>query len=106
MTSPPCPCPTWCQGRQEDHDAGFHRSPHEYIPIAGPDSQAAAYAAQVKDGRTWVSVHASPVLVDLDEPDEARELAGLIELLATATRRQHRDLAAQIRRAADIADTA
>lgn len=99
MTSP---CPPWCQGNHRDR--GFHKSGHEQIPIASAGIRAAAYAAQRKGGRPWVTVCASPALLEFDEPDEARDLAGLIELLATATRRQHLDLAAQIRIGADIVD--
>jgi hypothetical protein len=103
------PCPPWCEA---DHDkpigkSGVFVSHHstEVPPISFPAGYviASAYQDGFSDAppQIWIgSLNGPPMFID---PGHAASLAALAEMLAGATPEQHRELAAQIRKAADIA---
>ena len=100
-------CPPWCatDGEHGVHypsydtvtvtDAWFHRYSFAAYPV-----QTGGHAPHVSAG---VSGHATAVLL-IANPADARALAGLLDALALATPEQHRELAAQVRRAAGVLD--
>jgi hypothetical protein len=83
---------------------GVHRSAHAPIRLDAASTMA-AHASQVDHGlpetRVMITATAYQPLW-LDDPDDARALAGLLDRLALATPQQHRELAAQVRTAAAI----
>jgi hypothetical protein len=106
-------CPPWCR----DHSAaGLHRSAHDRIRL-GPAGRPergflAAYALALTDvdaPESRVSLSAvlwdepADVYIPVATPEAAGQYAMLVERLALATPKQHRELAAQIRKAAAAA---
>jgi hypothetical protein len=121
MTSPagqPPACPPWCAG-DGNHDLGIHVSAREPIPVlrvhghgSGSGSGVCASACQVDGGppspRVLVIAFAprsSGASIYCEDTGQARRLADLLDFMASATARQHRDLAAQVRRAAALIDS-
>lgn len=115
----PDPCPAWCTRDHSDssrsHSGASTRigpfrarpydsisaSVYQYIPRRYPGEDRAPDAVEVS-----VMGYQFAVPSDLDplmflSVKDATQLAGLIEMLAGATARQHRDLAAAIRSACE-----
>ena len=100
------PCPPWCE---IDHDETVGKSSifvshhtTEVPAISFPDGYvtASAYQNGFSDAppQIWIgSLNGPTTLID---PGQAAVLADLAEMLAGATPDQHRELAAQIRKAA------
>jgi hypothetical protein len=112
------PCPPWCQ---IDHDE-VHGASHSYLFHGGPITRvemrgkraalpsdeifARAFHAGDPDDKPVVAVSSYRIGAAGQDPGiwlgpaDAGDLAGLVEMLASATPAQHRQLAAAIRQAA------
>ena len=111
------PCPPWCViDHDTPHSGGrtyeFHGAETASIAVPGkvgwPDriSARAVHSGQHEDSTPCVSLSACRYgRNDSDpsawlRPGDARDVAGIIDMLAGATKAQHRELAAAIRKAA------
>ena len=97
MTAPGRPaCPPWCSA---SHDDGLLSCSSSASLIHLKNGSVTAYARRSNALGEHITV-AGKRWLHVTEAEDARELAGLVDLLAGATPEQHRDLAAQIRIAA------
>lgn len=102
-------CPPWCEAHS-DAVGDLHCSAHDRIPLGSAGHGfAEAYAVGYGDEPPSVSVAAvvpsdprTSATLWIENPEEAQDLAMLVEWLERATPGQHRMLAAQIRAAAKI----
>lgn len=102
-------CPPWCAAHS-DAAADLHCSRHDRISLGDAGHAfSEAYAAGYGDGPPAVSVFAvvpsdprTSATIWIENPEEAQDLALLVEWLERATPLQRRMLAEQIRAAAKI----
>lgn len=100
-------CPQWCA---TDHEHAKPGSVRESVHIAA-EARISAPAGDVRVCAWWSGYDSSPPDVFLSLPVDSRlsvppasagGLAALLEVLATATPEQHREIAAAIRHAAVV----
>jgi hypothetical protein len=114
-------CPPWCK-RDSLHDSGIHLSAAGFIgefrDHPGGYAVARAYHLDLSDvpgpDQSVTEVHVMAVdpagadgtdaYLKCGDSGQARQLAALLDFMASATPQQHRDLAGQIRRAAALID--
>lgn len=106
------PCPPWCDRDHDDSSGGAAHIRQTGIISFGDEGLDSIWASAILDahheGRPVVAVtshryqqHGAPYL-EVPAGHRARDLAGMIELLADLTPGQHRELAAAIRKAAAV----
>lgn len=116
-TSPIVPCPSWCVtdhkgGRYEVHWGATTVTKLRVGKPGTTENLAIVRTGQVAEDRGLQQVALQGLVRSSDScdkdaflwarPADAREIANLIDLLATATATQHRQVAAALRASADV----
>ncbi|HEV3129240.1 MAG TPA: hypothetical protein VGY32_09675 [Solirubrobacteraceae bacterium] len=96
------PCPQWCT-TDHDNDSTCRKDVEPVKVRNGTPYRVRAYPLRMYRGTSQVAVSTGPAALFSADHDEAMDIAGLLDVLATATPAQIRRLAIQIREAADLA---
>jgi hypothetical protein len=96
------PCPQWCT-TDHDNDSTCRKDVEPVKVRNGTPYRVRAYPLRMYRGTSQVAVSTSPAALFAADHDEAMDIAGLLDVLATATPARIRRLAIQVREAADLA---
>ena len=96
------PCPPWCT-TNHDTDSTCRKHVEPVKVRNGAPYGVRAYPLRMHRGAPQVAVSTGPAALLAADHDEAMDIAGVLDVLATMTPARIRRLAIQVREAADLA---